>query len=688
MSIQPNSFSIKFLLLSLLIPSVFLIFGFCTLEDYGETFDEYSVVTRGEAYFYGYPEKGLAAIEELPIVYRAYGPVFSYLVVASNHWLNKELGWISNQRVAYHLPALLATTLSIWLVFLFAHSLWGLVPAFLSTASLALMPRLIGHSQSNLKDIPTMFFYLATCFILYFAFQKKNKLLYILGGIFLGLTYSTRILALTLIPLVILWFLISNLPLSKLRWKSVLSFVGSLALVLGIGFCSVLFFWPYYRDNPIEHFIETPKVLGENSWNWPVLYLGEYYPALELPWHYPAVMFATTTPIVILASFLIGAIFAIFSIFRNQVHKSSLAFLILWILLPPTLHLISGAAMHDGIRHWLLILPPIALLSGYALWRIGEAIKHEKIKAGYLAVVTLPLLHLLFVNFQSHPYQITYFNSFLGGVKGAHGLFDIDNWGHSLKETGEWMNQTLPKKDAPPIRVHAPLGGYLLGLDETKFQFVGDEEFPEYQVELQKAHLLGLDSSSFYKDLDTTRPVYSLAHQGVDLTKVYELEENSIPRGSFQLTPVTRIPTPKWEHGLLESHFDQVGFDEEATSTDSGSIPFHAAGLNSSEEFAVRYEGYLQVPDSGKRCIALQSAGPARLEISDTTLAIKDCCLIETVLVDFEPGYHKFSIEYRNMGNLGMLMLSWAKNECTKLTRIEKSFFWHDPSTNESEENS
>jgi len=40
-----------------------------------------------------------------------------------------------------------------------------------------------------------------------------------------------------------------------------------------------------------------------------------------------------------------------------------------------------------------------------------------------------------------HPYQTSFFNSTIGGIRGASGKFDIDFWGTPQKEAVIWLNE-------------------------------------------------------------------------------------------------------------------------------------------------------------------------------------------------------------------------------------------------------
>ena len=43
-----------------------------------------------------------------------------------------------------------------------------------------------------------------------------------------------------------------------------------------------------------------------------------------------------------------------------------------------------------------------------------------------------------------HPYEYIYYNTFIGGEKGAFRRFELDYWGISYREAADWLNETAP----------------------------------------------------------------------------------------------------------------------------------------------------------------------------------------------------------------------------------------------------
>lgn len=359
------------LLIGFIIPITFFLVGISVINDYGETTDEKFDQHIGEYYYYQWKEKEVEGLRERFIpLQRNYGPFFDIITVASNDILHKKLGVIKNSVASYHLPVLIVSTIAIYVVFLFGYLNWGLIPGLISSLTLALLPRFIGDSQNNLKDTPLMTFFSITLLLFFLAIRKNRMYLYFLAGIFWGLTYTIKINAVIIAPILIFWFI----AITRARFHRYRNFIIGLLISIFSAFTTIIIVWPYYRYDTIARFTETYNTFKSHVWNEYILYLGTHYRGHDVPWHYPIIMFGVTLPLIYIAFFLLGCLHFIYSLRKKSKSTSILVLLFLWILFPPLTQILSGAPMYDGIRHFLIILPPMCLIIGFMIWKLGVAI--------------------------------------------------------------------------------------------------------------------------------------------------------------------------------------------------------------------------------------------------------------------------------------------------------------------------
>jgi hypothetical protein len=93
--------------------------------------------------------------------------------------------------------------------------------------------------------------------------------------------------------------------------------------------------------------------------------------------------------------------------------------------------LIVRPAMYDNYRHFLFILPPIFIITGFAIEKIFDWARPIWLQASIItSLVAFGIISII----QLHPYQYTYYNAFVGGTSGAEGTFETDYWLTCYKE--------------------------------------------------------------------------------------------------------------------------------------------------------------------------------------------------------------------------------------------------------------
>jgi hypothetical protein len=239
-------------------------------------------------------------------------------------------------------------------------------------------------------------------------------------------------------------------------WKSLLAYAALAILVM---FAT----WPYLWENPMSNFINVFKLMSDNPTNLSVLFHGQAYRAGELPPSYLPFMLATTLtePVWILfASGLFAGYWKFSSKQAGKPYLVSLTLILLWLVTLLAYVFLRRPAMYDGFRHFLFILPPVFVFIGLALEAFFDGIdsiagirKSEALKVPSVLpkISTQSWLHavLLLVLLapgiagiiRLHPYEYTYYNSFIGGTDGAFRNYETDYWLTCYKEAVEKLNK-------------------------------------------------------------------------------------------------------------------------------------------------------------------------------------------------------------------------------------------------------
>jgi hypothetical protein len=120
--------------------------------------------------------------------------------------------------------------------------------------------------------------------------------------------------------------------------------------------------------------------------------------------------------------------------------------------LPVLVTLVTRPAMYNGIRHFVFVMPPLAVAGGLAgVWIAERAARFGRFVPALLALcfaagVALPVVEMA----RLHPYEYVFYNHIIGGVRGAQTRFMLDYWGLSFKQAGQQLRESLRDRGEPP----------------------------------------------------------------------------------------------------------------------------------------------------------------------------------------------------------------------------------------------
>jgi hypothetical protein len=246
----------------------------------------------------------------------------------------------------------------------------------------------------------------------------------LLASIALGLTISIRILG----PLVGL--LVAIYAWQKAGKKSLPMLLVYASISLGV----MLVTWPYLWPNPIAHLIESWHVMSQYPWPGQVLFNGQYYRSADLPRSYLPVLLAIQITEPIWPLFFLSLIL----LWKN---KYLLIATLLWFILPLTAFIVERSPLYDNFRQIIFILPPVFFVCGLGVDWLFRRLRQPIGRGLIVAALVLPGI---VAGIQLHPYEYIYYNSFIGGVRGAQGRFETDYWATSYRAAMNYVNSIAP----------------------------------------------------------------------------------------------------------------------------------------------------------------------------------------------------------------------------------------------------
>ena len=332
---------------------------------------------------------------------------------------------------------------------------------FIALIFLLLTPNYYGQMFNNPKDIP---FAVGGVWATYYMVRilptlpRPSLRLLLKLGLAIGLALGVRVGG-----LLFLCYLGLLLALSA-GWQAAMARRASVAIVAGwtslwrvllpvstIAFAVMLVFWPWAQRAPIGNSLRALAAFSHQSFPFNTLFDGRFVPASNLPWQYLPTYIVLALPELILVLLIASVALAAIRLARQGLgvpREAALGIFLLGftIVFPVAYAIAIKAVLFDGMRHFIFVLPPIAVAAALAMDRLVSGLAQVPYRQAIYAalglyggahVTTMVLLH---------PDQYVYYNAFVGGVEGAQHIFKLDYWANSYAEAVRGLEAYLQQE--------------------------------------------------------------------------------------------------------------------------------------------------------------------------------------------------------------------------------------------------
>lgn len=574
--------------LSYLLFFSYLILIILTFLDYGITYDEDWYSTYGEYiiqwYASGFQDDRALTFWKLPldggfpnVITRLASKLSPLGVFETSHLINAIFGLLGVVG-AYKLGKLMA----------------GPLAGFLSALFLVVTPRFYGHAFNNLKDIPMAALSIISIYYLIRLIHHLPHVprwLLLKLGVVIGLAVAVRAGAIMLLGYVgialCLWLLtqylkarkpenqrgervsgkvsgwvgkkvrergseytlprfpassLSDPPAPYVHLKPVLFKLARIFLIICvIAYHVMLIWWPAAQARP---FIQPARALWRTThFEYPIniFFEGKVISNIDIPWYYMSKWFLITLPEFYFIALAVGLVLVGISVVQRRkglyYGEQTLGILILLIsaALPIAYTVLTNPTEYDGMRHFLFVVPPLAVIAGISVAKLVERVSFPFVSIAVIVAILASVAMTVVDMWQLHPHQYIFFNRLFGkGVAQAAKSYETDYWGNSYKEGVEWIVRNY-KADGIHRRVKVASCLYSLStsyfLPEDRFEYVGSYSSGRMISHDEQPDLLLATTRWNCHKILSGKVLHTITRKGAPLLYIIEVSHGSVPPG-------------------------------------------------------------------------------------------------------------------------------------------------------------
>jgi hypothetical protein len=221
--------------------------------------------------------------------------------------------------------------------------------------------------------------------------------------------------------------------------------------------------WPWAALAPLN---PVRGLLAFSEFNYSVRTVldGQVYEMADTPRLYVPIYVMIRVPLLTLFGAALTMVVA--QVLRDTASASrqlyrDITLLSLMVVFPLVCQVICHGPAFTGLRHFLFLIPLLAVLAGIGLERALAWLRASgrAVAGAGLAVMTVCLLWDAVTLVRLHPYEYLVYNSLVGGLGGASRRYDLDYWFGSMPEAinhlEAYLRRTEPANESWPTRVYS-----------------------------------------------------------------------------------------------------------------------------------------------------------------------------------------------------------------------------------------
>ena len=363
----------------------------------------------------------------------------------------------------------------------------GLIAAL----ALSLCGAWYGTMFNHTKDIPFATAMIgATFFLIRFARALPSPRIGDIAafGLLAGAALGIRVLGLLLV--VYACFAIAlYLPrpwLGHTRWQFVISSSLRLLPALILAYLVMILSWPWAALAPLNP-IRGLLAFSEFQYGIRTALAGRIYEMADVPRLYVPIYILIRLPLLTLFGAALAVLYALPRLVPGTklLPGRDIALVSLTVIFPLACQAIYHGPAFTGLRHFLFVVPALAVLAGIGLDAALAALarRGRMIASAGLAVATACLVWDGVTLVRLHPYENLYYNSLVGGLQGAARRYDLDYWFSSMPEALSQLESYLRRTAA--VDANWPAQVYSVAVCGERLPFEKSVTLPQLRFDFK-----------------------------------------------------------------------------------------------------------------------------------------------------------------------------------------------------------
>lgn len=225
-----------------------------------------------------------------------------------------------------------------------------------------------------------------------------------------------------------------------------------------IAYALMILAWPWAALAPLNP-IRGLFAFSEFQYHIRTILAGQVYEMASVPRLYVPIYILVRVPLLTLCGAALALAFAALPrLAAGPVRRGDIALVGTMVIFPLAMQVICHGPAFTGLRHFLFVVPLLAVLAGAGL-DLGAgalAARSGLLASAALAVFGAALLWDATTLVRLHPYEYLFYNSMVGGLEGASRRYDTDYWVNIMPAAVEGLESYLTRTEHTGALSRAP----------------------------------------------------------------------------------------------------------------------------------------------------------------------------------------------------------------------------------------